>query len=441
MCKVDVEGCGDLSEGECIVICKESSDAEEGRGNEGINKIMAMDDLYVWTATGSSTVKRWTNPPRRITRLKDMDTDGENHLPEAPSAGRLPFGLSPANVSPVVMRSPMPSLNKRDSSGISIQDASPPPLRPDSPSNSGTKHTQARTHRPRLSTYSTPTVTGLSYTSSALNINSGISDGTLLGMPYSSLVRLASPHDPYSPAGSSLAFRTTRDAEISTLYSAASIRSVPMNNSRQQQTPVQYPSPLISALRGQVDGGFAPSSPPSINNPRFAIPADAPRDPAIEQAKEAYDDREFAIDATPLHAHPLDTLQGSHGLVRSVILNDRLHALTVDTAGEVAVWDLIRGLCLGVFASEDVGNASTAGSSTSEYNGVERSPREALETVRERIEGEAMCPTWSTVDTKIGHLTVHMHEARCFDAETYVDDAMFLDAAEYPEEHKGEQAE
>lgn len=158
----------------------------------------------------------------------------------------------------------------------------------------------------------------------------------------------------------------------------------------------------------------------------------------VDSAREAYDERELAVDAVPLHAKPNDVIQGSHGLVRAVLLNNRLHALTVDMAGEVAVWDLVQGLCLGVYSSDDVGNASNAGSTVSGQSGQDRSPREALETVTERIEGEAMVAAWATVDTRIGHLTVHLVEGRCFDAEVYPDEMGFLDWQAFPEEHKSE---
>ena len=54
--------------------------------------------------------------------------------------------------------------------------------------------------------------------------------------------------------------------------------------------------------------------------------------------------------------------------------------------------------------------------------GTQRSPREALETVRERIEGEAVVPAWAALETKTGVLTVHVGE-RCFEAEVYADEA------------------
>lgn len=45
---------------------------------------------------------------------------------------------------------------------------------------------------------------------------------------------------------------------------------------------------------------------------------------------------------TPLRQQPIDTIEGQNGLIKHVLLNDRRRVLTVDTAGEVLMWDLIR---------------------------------------------------------------------------------------------------
>ena len=110
-------------------------------------------------------------------------------------------------------------------------------------------------------------------------------------------------------------------------------------------------------------------------------------------------------------------------------MNDRMHALTVNTAGAVAVWDIVRAQCLGIFTREEV---RLAGSGTSESddtaaNGqaekdLEFSPRQALETVRERVEGEAVVPHWSVADTKIGELTITLLD-RWYESEIFADEA------------------
>ena len=44
----------------------------------------------------------------------------------------------------------------------------------------------------------------------------------------------------------------------------------------------------------------------------------------------------------PYHNLPLETIEGQNGLIKHEILNDRKRVLTLDTAGEVVLWDLIR---------------------------------------------------------------------------------------------------
>ena len=46
----------------------------------------------------------------------------------------------------------------------------------------------------------------------------------------------------------------------------------------------------------------------------------------------------------PIHALPEDTIEGQHGLVKHKLLNDRRRALTLDTAGDVLLWDLLKVL-------------------------------------------------------------------------------------------------
>jgi WD repeat-containing protein 48 len=44
----------------------------------------------------------------------------------------------------------------------------------------------------------------------------------------------------------------------------------------------------------------------------------------------------------PIHNLPEETIEGQHGLVKHKLLNDRRRVLTLDTAGDVLLWDLLR---------------------------------------------------------------------------------------------------
>ncbi|KAJ7446692.1 hypothetical protein FB451DRAFT_1536921, partial [Mycena latifolia] len=232
----------------------------------------------------------------------------------------------------------------------------------------------------------------------------GDADGeTRHGVPYASLVRLTSPNDPF-PVRSGSGGRGERDAEVATLYSAASVVSVP---------------PLRTAS----------TTSPHIASPRAPLPS----------ARAAYFARELASDAAPLVGAPDagGALGGERGLVRALVLNDRVHAVSVDTGGEVGVWDLVRGVCVGVFAREALGwgadgkDAEGCGAGA----GEEWSPREALERVRARIEGEAVVAPWATVDTKAGVLAVHLNE-RSFESEIYADEVGFAGDRRFGDEAK-----
>jgi WD repeat-containing protein 48 len=236
------------------------------------------------------------------------------------------------------------------------------------------------------------------------------------GVPLASFVRLTSPDGPFSPSSFTL---RGRDPEVATLYSAASIASVPGGR------------PPLHATFHHASTLMPPNTLRSMKSEISMAPTDID---AVHDHRTAYEAREFAADAEPLNTNPDAVIAGSPGLVRAILLNDRMHALTVDTTGEVAVWDIVRGVCRGWFAREEVRAASrccsTSSSGPRHDNGSvtggdkERSPREALEAVRERIEGDAVSSPWSSVDTKTGVLTVHINE-RCFDSEIYADEAGF----------------
>ncbi|KAI0094159.1 hypothetical protein BDY19DRAFT_901416 [Irpex rosettiformis] len=227
---------------------------------------------------------------------------------------------------------------------------------------------------------------------------------TWYGIPFESLVKLTSPNEGYSSFGMSRG----RDPEISTLYSAASIASVP----RVMRSP-------LSSVFYQT-----------VNNPSTMVPRSMSPIPS-----ESIQQRSHAEETI----HPLRTARAESAIWRRTPchciayrtksymgITDLVHALTVNTVGEVAVWDLIRGSCLGRFSKDDIIEAGMCESTKSEGSEqeVDRNPREALDAVKERIEGEAVVVSWASVDTKTGLLTVHLNE-RCFEAEIYADEAGF----------------
>ncbi|KAF8152379.1 hypothetical protein B0H34DRAFT_724941 [Crassisporium funariophilum] len=362
VCRVDVENCSDIADGECVVLCNDSLDSTRP-SSEGINKIVTMDDNLLWTASGTSTIRRWNIPQRRAMRCAIDDGD------------RL--------LSPTVFKRRAPLAN-------------------DVPSEPSTRPSTGQGPSRRMSL--APSLASENWRERDADM-----DAKLNGLPYDSLVKLISPNDPFTSSFSTHA----RDPEVATLYSAASVMSVPRQSFRSTPQNIFQASTLSPLQSSRTEETII----------------------AANTARTNYEDRELAAEAVPLSTEPDDIIPGDHGLVRSIILNDRIHALTVDTAGEVAVWDIVRGTCKGRYLPEDVAGASLAGSTAGGSGERERSPREALEAVRERIEGEAVVSTWCTADTKAGVLTIHVTE-RCFEAEVYADEVGYALDRHFNDESK-----
>lgn len=62
---------------------------------------------------------------------------------------------------------------------------------------------------------------------------------------------------------------------------------------------------------------------------------------SVRKMSEAIVDQDLGI-IVPYHDLPQDTIEGQNGLIKHVMLNDRRRVLTLDTAGEVTMWDLLK---------------------------------------------------------------------------------------------------
>jgi WD repeat-containing protein 48 len=351
-----MEGCHAVDEGECLVICNATytpgadnvdhhhlagrtsvlGDVSRLQDGAGVNKIVTMDDRLVWTATGSSSVKRWKAPPRRALRTGMHTVQGLASV----SHSRRTSGSSD-------VQSHRRGFSLGNDISRRFSDDASPPL-------------TASPTSPRFGMTMSAS-TAFSFAADPLAQD----DVALFGIPYHSLVRLVSPNDPYalgSPlagpggggyGGGAAGRRGCADADVATLYSAASVKSVPAPVPRHSRAPLVSPE-SISAMRSPFR-----QSAGSTLSPRFTgVPPDV--DPnGIPSPRAEYEGRELAAAALPLELYPDAIIQGEHGLVRSIILNDRMHALTIDTAGCVAVWDIARCVFLGAVIALFCGSSST----------------------------------------------------------------------------------
>ncbi|MCJ1420427.1 hypothetical protein MMC32_006784 [Xylographa parallela] len=100
----------------------------------------------------------------------------------------------------------------------------------------------------------------------------------------------------------------------------------------------------------------------------------------------------------PYYSLPEETIEGQNGLIKHVMLNDRKRVLTLDTTGEVMLWDLLKGVPVQSFGKRH------------------------LEDVTPEVNTMESVANWCGVDTRTGRLAVVLEENYCFDAELYADE-------------------
>lgn len=378
---------------------------ESKSGDEGIRSIVALDDEYVWTANGSADIKRWKDVGRRIHR-SNADQEGSSYGDRSAAAtgGSLGLALQP---------SPTTQTGNRQSAFDGA------PVEQQGLLGDGQNRSIAFAPDPRgnglLNDYNTSPTSRLAapgtrrtnYASSFMSDSSAGGDDTgragsaqadsLNGIPYASLVCLGLPDSPYS-----FGFSHHRSDEFAPPLDGAAPGPRSMLRPEDAHDDEQYPR-------------------------RVSIQLDREPTQQLSKARRDFEDREVATDAKPLRSSADGTIAGRPGLVRSIMLNDRQHVLTVDTEGEVAAWNIIRGTCVGRFSAQDVAEALHLETGVKAETAVRKHSNEVLEMVKERVEGETMVITWCQVDTKIGSLVVHLEEGRVFDAEIYADELGYAD--------------
>ncbi|KAI0145293.1 WD40 repeat-like protein [Xylariaceae sp. FL1272] len=133
--------------------------------------------------------------------------------------------------------------------------------------------------------------------------------------------------------------------------------------------------------------------------------------PVVRKGSEAVVDTVLPP-VEPIHHLPEDTIEGQNGLVKHRLLNDRRRVLTLDTAGDVLLWDLIR------------------------CEVIQRFGKKHMEDVEPEVNTlEAVAP-WCSIDTSSGNLTVILELFNCFDAEMYADELKLEEPIEFREDQR-----
>ncbi|KAM0815015.1 putative WD domain-containing protein [Seiridium cardinale] len=202
---------------------------------------------------------------------------------------------------------------------------------------------------------------------------------------------------------------TGPDAQLPDAYKRARANSV---SSKPQQT---QPSTVNGANKKEI-------SPKSIlrisHTAAFPPPIASPSEPnLVAPPSFGRKGSDVFIEPEPHAVEPLDhlpeeTIEGQNGLVKHKLLNDRRRVLTLDTAGDVLLWDLIR------------------------CEVIQRFGKKYLEDVEPEVNTlEAVAP-WCSIDTSSGNLTVVLEPFNCFDAEMYADELTLEKPVEFRDDQR-----
>ncbi|KAL5389641.1 hypothetical protein PMIN06_004762 [Paraphaeosphaeria minitans] len=114
----------------------------------------------------------------------------------------------------------------------------------------------------------------------------------------------------------------------------------------------------------------------------------------------------------PCRDLPDFSIEGQNGLIKHHLLNDRRRVLTLDTAGEVILWDLLACVPIKSFGKRH------------------------LEDVVPEVNTRETVAHWCAVDTRIGSLTCVLEENYCFDAEMYADELGLEENIDFREDQR-----
>ncbi|KAF3765531.1 hypothetical protein M406DRAFT_88397 [Cryphonectria parasitica EP155] len=138
------------------------------------------------------------------------------------------------------------------------------------------------------------------------------------------------------------------------------------------------------------------------NTAKFPLP-DTEADPSANEPVNAVD---------PIQHVPQETIEGQFGLVKHRLLANKREVLTLDTAGDVLLWDLIK------------------------CKPIKSYGKKHLEDVEPEANTRESISPWCSVDTSSGNLTVVLEPFNCFDAEMYADELPLDEPVEFRDDQR-----
>ncbi|OAA79837.1 WD repeat protein [Akanthomyces lecanii RCEF 1005] len=146
--------------------------------------------------------------------------------------------------------------------------------------------------------------------------------------------------------------------------------------------------------------------------PRSNLDGEAVNDDGPSRRPSVIPSAEPEQEIKPIFNVPEETIEGQFGLLKHKLLNDRKRVLTLDTAGDVLLWDLIQ------------------------CKPVQSFGKQHLEDVADVLNTRAAVAPWCSVDLSSGNLTVILEPYNCFDAEVYADELDLEDKIDFREDQR-----
>ncbi|KAJ2372550.1 hypothetical protein IW150_004066, partial [Coemansia sp. RSA 2607] len=373
----------------CVAVAKEP---------EGVVKLVAADDTYIWTATKGATLNRWLDVSIRkphvvrdhaalsgnqsISRVLNgsENTDSDDEL--KPESRILQSLLEPLQT-------------------LSIS-------RPENSIDSQHRLNQAN-DTSRLHAPVSPAIE----TTQPENTQDG--GHSTLTNPFYSRSQSAGSHQ-----------QTTQLGLLTSILKPTSLHSNGIS-----QTPAQSSDYLAMPTEPEADSMSIPDSPlppeallqsgvvssPTTSSVAAQDHSSGSYITASSRPNRTSADSENSSDSAvvPVRLKPDESIKGRHGLHRHKVLDNRRQVLAQDTRGRVSLWDIM--LCRRVYVFPE---SEARSKHSSVYPGIFGKDLDAIHMAINR-EPESV-NLWCHVDTRVGALTVHLDETRVWSAEVHVDE-------------------
>ncbi|WFC98125.1 hypothetical protein MYAM1_000849 [Malassezia yamatoensis] len=167
--------------------------------------------------------------------------------------------------------------------------------------------------------------------------------------------------------------------------------------------------------------------------------SDEPQSQLLKK-RRAFANRMLTEDASPLSTKPVYTLRGYHGVLRALVLNDRIHGISIDTGSVISLWNLVKAECIGTLDVDRVRDAAKAGateqgSPASDLPSSWRPqdlPSDTLSMIQCHIDSDAVVASWGSLDTSTGEIKVQLDHDKIWAAEVFTTDIFKSPAQDTP---------